>query len=91
MREGETTCGPGPSEPLRLSRVDPLASNLRNLRSRRRVHPSPLRLDAVVSGAGRLALDGDADFLAEPHPGVLAEVSLEGVTGLARRAYEAGR
>ena len=69
----------GPFKPLTLSRVDVVAENIRNIRSRDRVYPSDLRLDAVVFERGRLSIDGNADFLAEPHPGVKASIALEGI------------
>jgi hypothetical protein len=69
----------GPFKPLTLKRVNVLAENIRNIRSRDRVYPSDLRLDAVVFDAGRLTIDGNVDFLAEPHLGVKADVALEGI------------
>lgn len=67
------------ARPLRLHAVDGLATNIRNTASRERVYPSELRLGARVFERGRLTLDGSADFLAEPHPGVLAKVELADV------------
>src|SRR3989442_11802997 len=34
---------------------------------------------SVVFDRGKLALDGNADFLAEPHPAVLAKVALDDI------------
>jgi len=69
-------------EPLRLSRIDVTAENIRNIRSKDRVYPSELRADAVVFDNGKLTIDGNADFLAEPHVAVkgvieLAEIPLD--------------
>jgi len=67
----------GPFRPLQLTRVNFRAENIRNIRSRHRTYPSELYLEAMVFDAGRLRLDGRADFLAEPHPGIRAGIDLE--------------
>lgn len=67
----------GPFKPLHLTHINARAVNIRNIRSRARTYPSDIRLEAVVFDTGRVALDGHADFLAEPHLGVKADVSLE--------------
>jgi len=67
------------ARPIRLTQVQVRAGNIRNIESPDRVYPSDLWLEAVVFGSGRLTVDGNADFLAEPHPGVLAKVHLEGM------------
>jgi hypothetical protein len=69
----------GPFEPLRLSRVNVDADNIRNVRSEERTYPSEVHADAVVFDNGKLVLDGHADFLADPHPGVKANVKLQDV------------
>jgi len=69
----------GPFRPLRLSHVQLHADNIRNVRSPDHVYPSPIHLEAVVFDAGKVVLDGNANFLAEPHPGLRASVSLDGV------------
>ncbi len=69
----------GPFAPLKLSRVNIDADNIRNVRSEERTYPSELHADAVVFDNGKLVLDGNADFLAAPHPGVKANVKLEDV------------
>lgn len=78
--DGELTyADDGPFRPLHLSQVNFRAANIRNIRSRERIYPSEVHLEAVVFDRGRLELDGQADFLAEPHPGVQGKLSLEGV------------
>ncbi len=67
----------GPFEPLELSRINLTAQNIRNIRSKDRTYPSDLHLDAVVFENGRVTLDGHADFLAVPIPGVQGDVKLE--------------
>jgi hypothetical protein len=65
--------------PLHVSHVNFTARNIRNIRAPEEPYPSELHLDAVVFGTGNVVLDGKANFLTEPHPGVNAQVSLEGV------------
>jgi hypothetical protein len=69
----------GPFRPLQLSHVQLHVDNIRNVRSPEHVYPSPIHLEAVVFDSGRVVLDGNADFLAKPHPGLRASLSLEGV------------
>jgi hypothetical protein len=78
--EGELTYNdPQPSPPIELSRVNFVARNIRNIVSEKNVYPSTISLEAVVFDQGRLYLDGRADFLATPHPGVRAELRVERV------------
>jgi hypothetical protein len=78
--DGELTyVDKGPFEPLKVTRVNLTADNIRNIRSQAREYPSPVHLDAVVFDTGRMVLDGHADFLAEPHLGIKAKVALEGI------------
>jgi hypothetical protein len=69
----------GPFAPLELTRINLTAKNIRNVRSKDRTYPSDLHLDAVVFESGRVTLDGHADFLAVPVPGVQGDVKLEGI------------
>jgi hypothetical protein len=69
-------------EPLTLTHVDITAENIRNIRSKDRIYPSDVRVEAVVFKNGRLLIEGNADFLAEPHIGVkgvieLADIALD--------------
>jgi hypothetical protein len=68
-----------PDRPLHLSGVDLRAGNIRNVESYPGAYPSDVHLDGVVFGRGRVALDGRADFLADPHPGVRGFLRLDGV------------
>jgi len=63
-------------EPLRLTRIDLTAENIRNIRSKDRVYPSDVHAEAVVFDRGRLLIDGNADFLAAPHLGVKGVIEL---------------
>ena len=55
------------------------AENIRNIRSTEQVYPSDLHVEAVVFDTGQVRLDGRADFLAEPHPGLDVAVRLDDV------------
>jgi hypothetical protein len=78
IREGELVyIDADPDRPLRLSDVQLVARNIRNIESRDRTYPSDLRVEATVFDHGRLLLEGRADFLAEPHAGVQADVTIE--------------
>jgi len=81
IRAAAVTYVDDPSQPsLTLKELNVRAENIRNIRSKDRVYPSPLKVSAVVFGHGKLDLDGNADFLAEPHPAVLAKVALSDIT-----------
>jgi hypothetical protein len=68
-----------PGRPLHISRWNALASNIRNIQSRDRAYPSAVQTDGVVFDTGRAFLSGNADFLAEPYPGVHALYRVENV------------
>lgn len=67
----------GPFRPLHLRNINLTAENIRNVRSPDRVYPSRVHLAADVFEKGKLVLDGNADFLAEPHVAFKAEVDLQ--------------
>lgn len=73
--EGERGLG----RPLVLSHVNARAANIRNIISADNVYPSDVRVEAAVFDRGRFELDGKADFLAVPHPGIDAKLALEDV------------
>ena len=68
-----------PKRPLQLSRINLIAENIRNIRDDKAVYPSPVRADGVLFGKGRGVVDGHADFLSEPYPGVHVLYQLEHV------------
>jgi hypothetical protein len=81
----------GQARPLRITRLQATANDIRNVRSAEGEYPSPLRLEAVVFERGRLRVDGNADFLLEPYAGVkgrvdLADVPLDYFTPVLARA-----
>ena len=67
----------GPTRPLELHRVEFVAENIRNIHSPERTYPSPVKLTARVFDEGRLAVEGHADFLAEPYVGIKGDVTLD--------------
>lgn len=69
----------GPFRPLHLSRLNFHAENIRNIRSKDREYPSDLSFEGLVFDTGTVRVDGHADFLAEPHIGVKAQLTLEHV------------
>ena len=65
--------------PLHLSKLNIVAGNIRNIHSGDRDYPSPIHIDSVVFDAGKLSIDGHADFLKEPYMGLNTNVRIEGV------------
>ena len=61
-----------PRWPFHVSHWNASASNIRNIQSRERTYPSAIHTEGVVFDTGRAALDGHADFLSVPYPGVHA-------------------
>ena len=69
----------GSYPPLRISKLDLTAGNIRNIRSPEEAYPSDIHLSGVVFGTGKVRLDGKANFLAKPHVTVKADIVLERV------------
>jgi hypothetical protein len=67
----------GPFRPLHITQLQVRAGNIRNIRSPEHVYPSDIHLEATVFDSGKIALDGHANFLAEPHIGIQAQLTLE--------------
>jgi hypothetical protein len=68
-----------PKRPVEIKQANFLATNIRNARSEQGTYPSPIELEAVVFDKGKLRIDGRADFLAEPHVGMKADIDLRNV------------
>ena len=68
-----------PEKPLRLSRLNLKAGNIRNVRLPDKVYPSSFHLETAILGTGRGVIDGKANFLGEPYPGINARIKLEKV------------
>ncbi len=80
IRDGDITyVEKGQSEPLRVSKLQVRAQDIRNVRSEAGDYPSPLHAEAQIFDRGRLTVDGHADFLAEPYAGVKGRVELADV------------
>src|SRR5262245_33916751 len=78
VRDGEITyVDEGPFQPLRLNHLNFRAGNIRNVWSPDRVYPSTLYLEGQVFDSGRMLLDGQANFLAEPYAAFDVQLTLE--------------
>ncbi len=61
-----------PRWPFHVSHWNATASNIRNFQSHKRLYPSAIHTEGIVFDTGRASLDGHADFLSVPYPGVHA-------------------
>lgn len=66
-------------KPLHFTHLNFLAGNIRNIRSPKESYPSDLDLDGNIFGSGRIVMKGHANFLAEPHAGINADLALQHV------------
>lgn len=64
-------------KPLKVTELEVLAGNIRNIRSAEGQYPSTVHAEGWVFDAGRAVIDGHADFLAEPIPAVEGRLDLE--------------
>jgi hypothetical protein len=69
----------GPFKPLELTGVNLRAGNIRNVASAEGVYPSPVEIEAVVFGKGKLLVNGHADFLARPHVSFKTDMALRDI------------
>lgn len=69
-----------PDRPLHLDRINLKAQNIRNVESPERTYPSPFEFEGRVFETGRAKMTGNANFLAEPHVGVEAELEAREVS-----------
>jgi hypothetical protein len=76
---GITYVDEGPFKPLHLRAVNFQARNIRNVQSKKEIYPSDVYLEAIVFDAGKVVVDGRADFLSKPHMGIKANFSLKQV------------
>jgi Domain of Unknown Function (DUF748) len=67
----------GGTRPLELKGLTIEAHNIRNVRSPDREYPSSVLVQTGVFDHGRAALDGRADFMAEPHPTFKGDATLD--------------
>jgi len=68
-----------PKKPLVLDRLYLKANNIRNIHLPDKVYPSSFHLDTDIFGTGHGVIEGHANFLAEPTPGVKADIKLKEV------------
>ena len=68
-----------PAKPLFLSHLNLQATNIRNIHLPNQVYPSSFHLDTSILGTGHGTIDGRANFLGEPYPGIKGRVKLETV------------
>lgn len=66
-----------PERPLRISELDLVAGNIRNVRDPERDYPSSFQATATIFDQGRIRLDGRADFLRSPHLAIAGRADLE--------------
>jgi hypothetical protein len=77
IRDGAVTyVDKGPYKPLNMDKINFRASNIRNIRYPDNVYPSAIHLEGRIFEKGRLAVDGYANFLGEPHPWAKADLDL---------------
>src|SRR4029434_7655715 len=69
----------GPFKPLHLSDLDLVATNIRNVRSKKRTYTSDVWFSSRVFDAGGVGAEGQADFMAEPTPTFRGRVDLAGI------------
>jgi hypothetical protein len=65
-----------PAHPLEITQWNLRATNIRNIEFPDRVYPSPIHTEGAIFGTGRGVIDGNANFLAEPYPGIHARYGL---------------
>lgn len=68
-----------PKRPLQLTRLNLKATNIRNVRVQEKVYPSTFHLDTAILGTGHGEIDGRANLLGEPYPGVNAKLELKDI------------
>jgi len=68
-----------PKKPLILSHLNLQATNIRNIHLPDQNYPSSFHLDTAIFGTGHGSIDGNANFLGEPFPGLKGRVKLEKV------------
>jgi hypothetical protein len=68
-----------PQRPLEISHWNLSATNVRNLETPDHIYPSPVHTEGDIFGTGHGVIDGNANFLSQPFPGVHALYRLEKV------------
>ncbi len=79
INDASVTYIENPQKPLVLSHLNLQAANIRNIHLPDQVYPSSFHLDAAIFGTGHGSVDGAANFLAQPYPGIKGRLQLEKV------------
>jgi hypothetical protein len=80
IREGEITyIDTDPQRPLYLQDFNFIAANIRNINSPQDPFPSSIGADTRVFGTGHASIQGKANFLTKPTPGMLIVYQLDHV------------
>jgi hypothetical protein len=66
-------------KPLQLTKVFMVAKNVRNIAAVKGTYPSPVTLEGVLFGTGKVWFKGEADFLREPYVAAQGEIRLDHV------------
>ncbi len=64
------------SKPLQLTKVFMVARNIRNKAVVQGAYPSPVTLEGILFGSGKVWFRGAADFLRQPYPAAQGEIHL---------------
>jgi hypothetical protein len=80
VHDGSLTYVDGdPTRPFEITHWMLVATNIRNLHYPDRVYPSPIQTEGAIFGTGRGVIEGNANFLAQPFPGVHALCRIDNV------------
>ncbi len=80
IQDGDVVYIQNPKQkPLHMSRIYIQSDNIRNIRSPNRAYPSTIYGDFVVFGSGHMSINGQANYLAVPIPGVRARFNIKDV------------
>jgi hypothetical protein len=79
----------GEKKPLRLARLNLVSDNIRSIQEPNHPYPSWFRASVVIFDRGKLSLEGRANYLLKPFPGIEArytvtDVPLDAVTTASR-------
>src|SRR5262249_49659060 len=79
VRDGSVTyIDRADAAPIEIDRLDLVVNNVRNVWSPERTYPSEIGAKARPFRKGEVDLEGNADFLAKPHPGLKVALELKG-------------
>ncbi len=68
-----------PKRPLVLNHLNLQAINIRNINLPDQVYPSSFHLDTAIFDSGHGSIDGKANFLGKPYPGIKGRMKLDKV------------